>query len=187
MTIKGTEFMHTASIKFLAFALHTFLEDNAISTFMIWLTHCFVNLHTLLAPFTRSHWTLHNHLTTIRLSFYPLFTLGFRLYNIIVTKPCNWLKIKRNINMSKEKEVSFASHICSLVNQALSLGWHLSIGDYKHPHGKGLEHFHYMACSTDSYTDFVNYWLTLSDLKASLLNLIGANDANRFGHVVLNI
>jgi len=37
----------------------------------------------------------------------------------------------------------------SLVNQTLSPVWRLLIGDYKHPLQKGLEHFHYIVCSTN--------------------------------------
>jgi len=40
------------------------------------------------------------------------------------------------------------NHISSLVNQTLSPGGHLLIGDYKRPLQKGLEHFHCMVHST---------------------------------------
>ena len=37
----------------------------------------------------------------------------------------------------------------------LSSGWRLSIRDYKHPLGKGLEHFHSMVCSNHPNGDYM--------------------------------
>ena len=46
--------------------------------------------------------------------------------------------------------------LISLVNQIpFSSGWHLSIGDYKHPLGKGLVYFLYLYYS-EELMDFVN-------------------------------
>ena len=56
----------------------------------------------------------------------------------------------------------------SLMNQTLSSGWRLLIGDHKHPLRKGVEHFHCMVCSTDSQS-------LQSDPKANQLNLIGVS------------
>ena len=59
-------------------------------------------------------------------------------------------------------------------------GWHLSFGGYKCPlmqKGSGAFLLHGLLYR---YTGFVYFWSTVSDQKASWLNLIGANDASHY-------
>ena len=75
-------------------------------------------------------------------------------------KGCGHCTISSRIIIIREGQVILPTRLRykldskgSLVNQTLSLGCRLSIKDYKHPLGKGLElgleNFHSMACSTD--------------------------------------